>query len=52
MISPITGIHSKKQTSKQNTTGDNEIRNNLTVTREEGGGILGERRGRVIKEHV
>ena len=33
MISPISGTYSTKQTSKQNTTRDIEIKNNLTVTR-------------------
>ena len=37
MISPISGTYSTKQTSKQNTTRDIEIKNNLTVTREEKG---------------
>ena len=37
MISPINGSQSTKQTSKQNTTRDIEIKNKLTVTREEGG---------------
>ena len=36
MISPINGSQSTKQTSKQNTTRDIEIKNKLTVTREEG----------------
>ena len=37
MISPISGTYSTKQTSKQNTTRDIEIKNKLTVTREERG---------------
>ena len=41
-----------KQTSKQNRTRDIEIKNKLTVTREEGEGDNGENRGRAIKEHV
>ena len=40
-----------KQTNEQNRTRDMEIKNKLTVIRE-GQGITGERRGRVIKEHV
>ena len=53
MISPISGISSAKQISKQNITRDMEIKNKLTVIRgEEGEGVTGERRGRVIKEHV
>ena len=36
MISPISGAESTKKTSKQNTTRDFEIKNKLTVTREEG----------------
>ena len=36
-----------KQTSKQNITGDIEIKNKLAVTRGEGEGIIGERKGRV-----
>ena len=35
MISPISGTYSTKQTSKQNITGDIEIKNKLTVTRGE-----------------
>ena len=37
MISPTSGTYSTKQTSKQNRTRDIEIKNKLTVTREEGG---------------
>ena len=37
MISPIRGTSSTKQTSKKNITRDIEIKNNLTVTRGEGG---------------
>ena len=37
MISPIRGIQSNKQTSKQNLTRDIEIKNKLTVNRGEGG---------------
>ena len=36
-ISPISGTQSTKQTSKQNRTRDTEIKNKLTVAREEGG---------------
>ena len=35
MISPITGAQSTKQTSKKNTTRDIEIKNKLTVTRDD-----------------
>ena len=35
MISPISGTSSTKQTSKQNTTRDMEIKNTLTFTTEE-----------------
>ena len=38
MVSPLTGIYSTKQTSKQNITKDTEIENRLTVTRVEMGG--------------
>ena len=38
MISPISGTYSTKQASKQNTTRDIDIRNNLTVNRGEVGG--------------
>ena len=38
MISPLSGIQSTKQTSKQNRTRDIEIKNKLTVTRGEQGG--------------
>ena len=41
MISPISGTQSTKQTSKQNITRDIEIKNKLTVTREEVGGDNG-----------
>ena len=45
MISHISGAQSTKQTSEQNRTRDMEIKNKLTVTREErGGGITGEKR--------
>ena len=37
MISPISGTYSTKQTSKQNTTRDIEIKNKLTVSRGERG---------------
>ena len=37
MISPISGTYSTKQTSQQNITRDMEIKNKLTVTREEVG---------------
>ena len=35
MISPISETYSTKQTSKQNITRDIEIKNKLTVTRQE-----------------
>ena len=38
MISRISGTESTKQTNKQNTTRDIEIKNKLTVTRGEGEG--------------
>ena len=41
MMSPINGTYSTKQTSKQNRTRDIEIKNKLTVTREEGEGNNG-----------
>ena len=41
MISPISGIQSTKQTSKQNVTRDIEIKKDLTVTRGEVGGNNG-----------
>ena len=37
MISPISGTYSTKHTSEQNITRDMEIKNKLTVTREEVG---------------
>ena len=43
MVSPLTGIYSTKQTSKQNLTKDTEIENRLTVTRGEREGISGEK---------
>ena len=36
VISPISGIYSTKQTSKQNRTRDMEIKNKVTVSRGEG----------------
>ena len=45
MMSPISGTSSTKQTSKQNITRDIEIKNELTVTREEvEGDNMGENR--------
>ena len=38
MISPVTGTLSTKEKSKQNITRYIEIKNNLTIAREEGGG--------------
>ena len=46
MISPIIGTQSTKQTSKQNTTRDIEIKNKLTITR----GEVGEDNGREKNE--
>ena len=37
MISPVSGTLSTKQTSKQNTNRDIEIKNKLTISKEEGG---------------
>ena len=53
VISSISVTISRKQRCKKNTTKDTEIKNKLTVTREEGEeGIMGGSRGRAIKEHV
>ena len=41
MISPLTGTQSTKEKSKQNITRDIEIKNNLTIPREERGGERG-----------
>ena len=41
MISPLTGISSTKEKSKQNITKDIEIKNNVTVARGEWGGHSG-----------
>ena len=49
MISSLTGTDSTKQTSKQSITRDIEMKNNLTVTREE---VERDNRGKAIKEHV
>ena len=46
MISLLSGTQSTKQTSKQNTTRDIEIKNKLTVTRGEVGGNNWEKRGK------
>ena len=43
MTSPLTGTLSTKEKSKQNTTRDIEIKNNLTIARGERGGDSGER---------
>ena len=51
MTSPLSGTSSTKQTNKQNTTRDIEIKNKLIVTRG-GGRDNGENRRRPIKEHV
>ena len=40
------------KTNKQNITRDMEIKNKLTVTTGKGEGIMGERREKVVKEHV
>ena len=40
------------KTNEQKRTRDMEIKNKLTVTRGEREGIMGKKRGRVIKEHV
>ena len=44
MILPLTGTQSIEEKSKQNITRDIEVKNNLTVAREEGGGDSGEKR--------
>ena len=41
MISTVSGTYSPKQTSKQNITRDIEIKNKLTVTRGQVGGVNG-----------
>ena len=43
MISPLTGTYSTKEKSKQNITRVIEVKNNLTIAREEWGGDSGER---------
>ena len=43
MISPLTRTYSTKEKSKQNTTRDIEVKNNLTIARGEWGGDSGER---------
>ena len=40
-----------KTNKQQNITRDIEIRNNLTVTRGEMGGVMGRKRGRVFKKN-
>ena len=51
MISPISGTYSTKQTSKQNITGDIEIKKKkLTVTRGEVGGDDGVETGKGFQE--
>ena len=42
MFSPLTGTQSTKEKSKQNITRDIEIKNNLTIAREEWGRDSGE----------
>ena len=49
MISPISGIYSTKQTSKQNKTRDIEIKKKLTITRGDVGGDNGGKGGRVFR---
>ena len=43
MTSPLSGTSSTKQTNKQNTTRDIEVKNNLTMGRREWGGDSEER---------
>ena len=43
MISLLTGTHSTEEKSKQNTTKDIEVKNNLTIARVELGGDSGEK---------
>ena len=40
MISPLTETHSTEEKSKQNTTRDIEVKNNLIIARGEGEGCL------------
>ena len=48
MISPLTGPLSTKEKSKQNITRDIEVKNNLTISRGEGEGVVGRR---VFRNH-
>ena len=43
MISPLTETESTEEKSKQNTTRDTEVKNNLTIARGEWGGDSGKR---------
>ena len=43
MISPLPGIQSTEEKSKQNITRDIEVKNNVTIARGEWGGNTGER---------
>ena len=43
MISPLTGTLSREEKRKQNIIGDIEVKNNLTIVREEWGGDSGKR---------
>ena len=52
MISPISGTYSTKQASKQNKTRDIEIKNTLTVTREEVRGDNGGQKGKGCQEQL
>ena len=56
MILPISGNESTKQTSKENITRDIEIKNKLTVTRGEWGGVNGKKgegsSGNMYKGHM
>ena len=51
MISPLSGTKSK-QTNMQNISRDIEIKNNLTVTREEVGGDNGGKGGKIFEEQL
>ena len=52
MISPISGTQSTRQTREQNRTRDIEIKDKLTVTREEGEREIGDNREMAIKDYV